>query len=257
MKAFSLAIVVLWCALASAPCFAKSPDSKAASASADHALPESDFRPLFDGKTLTGWWQHNGVPEFHRGGKWEVIGGNIVGIQYPPDRGGFLATKEKFGDFILRFEVKLDYPTDSGVFVRMGEDGKSHQVTLDNRPDGDFGAIYLPWTQASVKKNPEGIKHFKQKAWNTGEIRIEGEPSRIRFWLNGDLVQDFQHTAKTTKDVPRSGYIGLQVHPTVTTHVNYKEGNQVRYRNIRIHSLDADKSKDATNSKSKTNASPN
>ena len=134
------------------------------------------------------------MPEFHRGGKWEVIDGNMVGVQFPPDRGGFMATKEKFGDFILRFEVNLDYPTDTGVFVRMAEDGKSHQITLDNRPDGDFGAIYLPWTQASVKKNPEGIKHFKQKEWNKGEIRIEGEPSRIRFWLNGDLVQDFQHT---------------------------------------------------------------
>ena len=87
------------------------------------------------------------------------------------------------------------------------------------------------------------------KAWNKGEIRIEGEPSRIRFWLNGDLVQDFQHTKETTKGVPRTGYIALQVHPTVKTHVNYKEGNQVRYRNIRINPLDTDKSEASTKSK--------
>ena len=236
-------------ALGLPPCLAKSPVPKAASDSTEHARPESVFRPLFDGKTLNGWWQHNGVPEFHRGGKWEVVDGNIVGVQFPPDRGGFLATKEKFGEFILRFEFKLDYPSDTGVFLRMGEDGKSHQVTLDNRPGGDFGAIYLPWTQSSVQKNPDGIKHFKKDEWNKGEIQIEGEPARIRFWLNGDLVQDFQHSEKTTKGVPRSGYIGLQVHPTVTTHLNYKKGSQIRYRNIRIHSLTSDKNGDAATKK--------
>lgn len=240
MKSAATAIAILLLAISVVPCHAATPVD-ATKAAVEKSPPESEFRPLFDGKTLGGWWQHNGVPKFHQGGKWEVIDGNIVGMQFPPDKGGFLVTKEKFGDFVFRFEVNLDYPTDTGIFLRMGEDGKSHQVTLDNRPGGDFGAIYLPWTQSSVQKNPEGIKHFKQKEWNTGEIRIEGEPARIRFWLNGDLVTDFQHTAETTKNVPRSGYIGLQVHPTVTTHVNYKEGNQVRYRNIRILPLDSAK----------------
>lgn len=239
MKPTTAIAFVLICALGIGHCVAEEPATKPAANNQESQIPESKFRPLFDGKSLDGWWQHNGVPEFHRGGKWEVIDGNIVGVQFPPDRGGFLATKDKFGDFVLRFEVNLDYPTDTGVFLRMGEDGKSHQVTLDNRPEGEFGSIYLPWTQAKVQHNPEGIKHFKQKEWNTGEIRIEGEPSRIRFWLNGDLIMDFQHTEQTTKGVPSSGYIGLQVHPTVTTHVNYKEGNQVRYRNIRIYPLDS------------------
>lgn len=240
MKPLYLIIAALSLVLGAANCFAKTPEAKTAAAQDDKPLPESAFRSLYDGKTLDGWWQQNKVPEFHRGGKWEVVNGNIVGVQYPPDRGGFLATEEKFGDFDLRFEFKLDYPTDTGVFLRMADTGQSHQVTLDNRPGGDFGAIYLPWTQASVKKNPDGIKHFKKDDWNKGEIRIEGEPARIRFWLNGDLIQDFQHTAETTKGVPRSGYIGIQVHPTVKTHLNYKEGNKIRYRNIRIHSLDSD-----------------
>jgi len=240
MKSVAAAFAILFFTLCKFSCHAESP-AVAPKAAGDQSAPESEFRPLFDGKTLTSWWQHTGVPKFHQGGKWEVIDGNIVGVQFPPDRGGFLATNDKFGDFILRFEVNLDYPTDTGVFLRMGEDGKSHQVTLDNRPGGDFGAIYLPWTQSSVHKSPDGVKHFKQKEWNTGEIRIEGEPARIRLWLNGDLVTDFQHTTETTKNVPRSGYIGLQVHPTVTTHVNYKAGNQVRYRNIRILPLDSAK----------------
>lgn len=251
MKTYLSAAALMLAILCASVCHAKSPEGaiaaatdKAAAAKTDNtekADAEDKFVPLFDGKTLKGWWPHTGVPTFHVGGKFEVIDGNIVAMQDPPGKGGFLATKDRYGDFVIRLEVKMDYPSDSGVFLRMGEDGKSHQVTLDNRPDGDFGAIYLPWTQSSVLKSPEGIKSFKQKEWNDVQIKIEGEPARIQFWLNGTKVTDFQHTAETTKGVPRAGYIGLQIHPTVTTHVNYKEGNQVCYRNIRIESLDKEK----------------
>jgi len=201
---------------------------------------EAGFTRLFDGKTLDGWWKHDKVPKFHVGGKWEVVDGLLIGDQDPPGKGGFLATKEKYDDFIIRLEVNMDYPSDSGVFLRMGEDGKSHQVTLDNRPEGQFGKIYLPWTHDMVHDSPDGEKYFKQKDWNDVEIRIEGEPARIRFWLNGTLVTDFQHTEETTSGVPRKGYIGLQVHPAVPTHVNWKEGNVIRYRNIRIKPLTAE-----------------
>lgn len=247
MKTYLSAAPVMLAVLCPNFSHAKSPEGAAlrtttkSSAAADTQDPEDKSVSLFDGKTLKGWWPHTSVPTFHVGGKFEVVDGNIVAMQDPPGKGGFLATKERYGDFVLRLQVKMDYPTDSGVFLRMGEDGKSHQVTLDNRPDGDFGAIYLPWTQASVIKSPEGIKSFKQKEWNDVQVKIEGEPARIQFWLNGTKVTDFQHTAETTKGVPRAGYIGLQIHPTVTTHVNYKEGNQVRYRNIRIESLDKEK----------------
>ncbi len=204
---------------------------------------EEGFTSLFDGKSLKGWWKHDKVPKFHVGGKWEVVDDTLVGDQDPPGKGGFLATKDKYGDFEIRMQINLDYPSDTGVFLRMGEDGKSHQVTLDNRPEGQFGKIYLPWTHDMVHESPDGIKAFKQKKWNDVVVRIEGEPSRIRFWLNDQLVTDFQHKEETTSGVPREGYIGLQVHPAVPTHVNWKEGNKVRFRNIRIRDLSEDKAK--------------
>lgn len=202
-------------------------------ASASESPPESDFTSLFDGETLDGWTRHEGLPGDNVGGKWEVIDGAIAGDQDPPGLGGFLRTTGTYRDFILRLETKLDYPVDSGVFLRVGEDGKSHQVTLDNRPDGDIGAIYLPWTQAMVQPNPDGAEHFRSGEWNEVEIRIEGEPARIRFWLNGELVTDFQHTEETTQGVPEEGYIALQVHPGE----NWVEGNKARFRNIRIKTL--------------------
>ncbi|MBK9170657.1 MAG: DUF1080 domain-containing protein [Bryobacterales bacterium] len=199
---------------------------------------EPGFRSLFDGQSLNGWKRLDTVPDMHVGGKWTVVNGVLTGVQDPPGRGGFLVTGETFSDFVLRFQVQLDYPVDSGVFLRMGEDGKSHQVTLDYRPKGDLGGIYLPWTQNMVLRNPTGIEAFKPQTWNDVEVRIEGEPARIRCWINGRMVTDFQHTEATTKGVPRRGRIALQVHPDVAHLTIWKEGNQVRFRNIRIKPLD-------------------
>ena len=189
---------------------------------------------LFDGETLDGWHRHEGLPEDQVGGKWEVVDGAIVGDQDPPGHGGFLVTENEYGDFELTLETKLDYPVDSGIFLRVGEDGKSHQVTLDYRDGGDIGAIYLPWTQGGVHPSPEGIEHLREDAWNDVRVRIEGEPARIRFWLNDELVTDFQHTEETTQGVPRHGLIGLQVHPGES----YEAGKKVRFRNIRVRPLD-------------------
>lgn len=197
------------------------------------AVPDEGFVSLYNGENLDGWHRHETVPDSDVGGKWEVIDGVIAGDQDPPGRGGFLVTDGKYKDFVVEMEINLDYPTDSGVFLRMGEDGKSHQVTLDNVEDGDFGAIYLPWTQGSVQENPEGETHYKQGEWNKVRVQIQGEPAHIQFWLNDVPVTDFQHTVESTAGVPAEGYLGIQIHPGE----RWKEGNKVRFRNIRIKEL--------------------
>ena len=201
-------------------------------------VKESGFESLFDGQTLNGWRKHLGLPKGQVGGRWEVSDGAVTGFQDPPGKGGFLVTDREFGDFILRLNTQLDYPVDSGVFLRVGKDGKSHQVTLDHRPEGDIGAIYLPWTQGMVLPNPQGGRAFRKDQWNQIEIRMKGELALIRVHLNGRLITDFQHTETTTKGVPRRGGIALQVHPDVSHVTLWREGNRVRFRNIRIKVLD-------------------
>ena len=214
---------------------AATPAGASSDTSTDASADEAAFTSLFDGSTLDGWRRLDTVPESDVGGRWEVVDGVLEGDQDPPGRGGFLVTTERFDDFVLRLETRLDYPVDSGIFLRMGDDGKSHQVTLDFRPDGEIGRIYLPWTQNLVFANPDGIDAFHADDWNELEVRIEGEPARIRFSVNGRLVTDFQHTPETTAGVPRSGYIGLQVHPGAS----HEAGKKVRFRNIRIQELPA------------------
>ncbi len=187
---------------------------------------------IFDGKTLNGWHKPRGVPEDYQGGKWEIVDGTLVGDQDPPGMGGFLVTDKIYRDYIIEFDINLDQPADSGVFMRMAEDGKNHQLTLDNDESQKFGDVYLSWGRETVHSAPEGKKHFRQGAWNAVKIQIQGEPARIQFWLNGVAITDFQHTAETTSGVPKQGRIGLQIHDGKDASYG-----KVRYRNIRVTEL--------------------
>ncbi|MHC4157617.1 MAG: 3-keto-disaccharide hydrolase [Planctomycetota bacterium] len=195
--------------------------------------PPKGFESLFNGKDLTGWKRHEGLPGEGTGGKWTVEDGAIVGMQDPPGHGGFLTTLRKFRDFELMIEAKIDRPFDSGVFLRVGPNGKSHQVTLDYRPSGEIGGIYCPWTHGFVHHCPEGIKYFKKDAWNSIRIICEGEPALIRVWVNGTLVTDFQHRAETTAGIPEEGTVCLQVHPGGEGY----EKSRVWFRNIFIREI--------------------
>src|SRR6185369_1993268 len=75
-------------------------------------------RPLFDGKTLAGWEGDAKV--------WRVAGGSIVGgsTQGNPQN-EFLATKESYGDFVLKVEYKL---VGTEGFVNSGVQFRSRRI---------------------------------------------------------------------------------------------------------------------------------
>lgn len=199
---------------------------------------EEGFVSLFNGKDLSGWSHQTKTPPPHVGCKFFVKDGLLVGDQGAGHSGGFLMTDGEYQDFILRFQIQMDQPTDSGVFIRMNEMGRSQQITLDNRPKGQFGSIYVPWAQGRVHPCPDGIKAFKQGDWNDVEVRVENQPPRIRFSLNGKLVTDFQHTRKSCEGAPAAGRIAFQVHPNVPDLIIWKDGNTVRFRDVRVKRLD-------------------
>ena len=195
--------------------------------------PPEGFVSLFNGKDLDGWKRHDNLPGHGVAGKWVVEDGAIVGMQDPPGKGGFLTTLRTYEDFELRLETKIDWPFDSGVFLRVGPEGKSHQVTLDYRPGGQIGGIYCPWTRGYVHHCPDGIKHFKKDQWNDVRIVCRGEPAGIRVWLNDTLITDFRHTAESTAGIGKAGTICLQIHPGGKD----VDENKARFRNIFIREL--------------------
>jgi hypothetical protein len=120
--------------------------------------------PLFDGATLTGWravprlpvapWPGAPAPDVQSGryraaagtaGRWFVEDGAIVGTQEPPGcgLGGYLVTEGRFADFELTFEVRPDWPADTGVLVRASDVGsQGFQVLIDHRRSGGIGGFY-------------------------------------------------------------------------------------------------------------------
>lgn len=204
----------------------------------DAAAQGDGFTPLFDGQTLSGWKPHDGMPPAHRDGKWRVEDGVLLGTQDPPGKGGLLWREGPFTNYILKLQVQVVYPMDTGVFLRVGPTGLSHQVNFDYRPEGYIGGIFIPFLGHShVYRNHEGVRSLKPDGWNDLTIRIEGEPARIRVWLNERLITDFQHSEKTTKGLPKTGGIALQVHPDVPRFPTWKPGSSVKFKNIRIKQL--------------------
>lgn len=207
-------------------------------AGADLANDEDGFEPLFDGRTLSGWKPHEGMPPIHRAGKWWIQDGELVGTQDPAGKGGLVWLNRRFTDFILRFQVRLTYPMDTGVFLRVGPTGLSHQVNLDYRPNGDIGAIFIPFLgHRHVSGFADGARLVRPDAWNDVEVRMEGNPARIRVWFNSRLLTDFRHTAETARGLPPSGGLAFQVHPDVEGLTVWKPGASVRFRLVRIKEL--------------------
>ena len=128
------------------------------------ASAQTDWQPLFDGKTLDGWHAIHRLPvpripggrsaakdspQYLRAlrskGDWKVVDGAITGGQEPPGSGvgGYLITDEEFGDFELSLEANPDWGVDTGIMVRATSIGsQGFQVLVDHREGGNIGAFY-------------------------------------------------------------------------------------------------------------------
>jgi Domain of Unknown Function (DUF1080) len=196
---------------------------------------------LFDGSTLAGWRPsaaspHSAASGHRSGGVWRVEDGAILGAQDTPGNGGLLVSDAEFGDFEIELEAKVEWGLDSGIFLRAAADGSAYQVMVDCYPGGTVGGVYgegldgaLDARLYSFGATPAGTP-WRRDGWNAIRARIEGNPPRIRTWLNGAPIVDFTDTE--TRLAPR-GRIALQVHGGGDT-----TGRFVRYRAIRVHTLD-------------------
>ncbi|MFT5463126.1 MAG: thiamine biosynthesis lipoprotein [Planctomycetota bacterium] len=186
--------------------------------------------PIFDGNTLKGWTTTGG--RYDGAAVWSVEDYCLVGHTGENNAGGLIYTEEMYSSFELAMDVWIDYPFDSGVFTNMlpPDTGlKGLQLTLDYRPTGQVGAIYA---DGFLFENKEGSAKWKRGEWNHVRVRQTGFDRRLRFWLNEELVTDFS-MAKDAVGYAPHGRIGLQVHGGGSE----GEGNQVKFRGIRIREL--------------------
>ncbi|WP_394749820.1 3-keto-disaccharide hydrolase [Spongiimicrobium salis] len=182
---------------------------------------------LFDGKSLDNWEIRNGTAPY------KIVGSEIVGTTKFGSPNTFLCTKERYGDFILEFEVKVDSSINSGVQFRSlslpeYQNGRVHgyQAEIDPSDRAWSGGIYDEGRRGwlyDLKNHPKGKKAFKKNTWN--RYRIEAIGSHISIWINGI------NTSNIMDSMTDRGFIGLQVHSIE----NAKDiGKEIRWRNLRI-----------------------
>ena len=134
------------------------------SASAALGSAQSEWRPLFDGKSLNGWKPIHRLPvsrnpggaspskdspqykkALRNKGEWKIVDGAITGGQTPVGSGvgGYLITNEEFADLELTLEANPDWGVDTGFMLRATELGsQGFQVLVDHREGGNIGSYY-------------------------------------------------------------------------------------------------------------------
>lgn len=160
---------------------------------------------LFNGRDLNGWQRAGN-------GLWTVEDGAITGRFDEARPGpGYLLTTRSFEDFRLGVEFWISRGGNSGVYVRepqrkwgsRGDERPAHgekpgyEVQIDyNDPRNFTGALY-------GVRNASKLAGAEER-WNRLEIECRGP--RVRVWVEGELVNDYQPARSP------QGVIGLQVH---------------------------------------------
>src|SRR5688572_4748075 len=78
------------------------------------AAEESGFKPLFNGKDLTGWKLRSAKGE----PSWRVENRELVNDVSGGKHGTDLVTENKFWNFTVRFEYKIPPGANSGFYLR-------------------------------------------------------------------------------------------------------------------------------------------
>ncbi len=209
------------------------------------AIAQRGFKPLFDGKTTSGWHTYNKTTV---GSAWEVVDG---AIHMNPTKkgktgGGDLVTDKEYGDFHLKLEWKVAPNANSGIIFYVHEDPKYGQTYLtgpemqvldnDGHPDGKITKHRSGDLYDMIKSSSEPVKAVGE--WNKAEI-ISAK-AKLTFKLNGKkivkttvwddnwkaLIAGSKFAKWQGFGTYKTGKIALQDH-----------GDEVWYRNISIKEL--------------------
>lgn len=184
----------------------------------DAAEAAEGYRLLWNGRNLAGW---DGDPEL-----WRIEEGALVGSTdgRPLQQNSFLISDRSYGDFILRFEVKLRNGN-SGLQFRServaGWTVRGYQVDFAGgkgwgnlHGEGLPGGLILDgWQNKS--------EFVVRPGWNRIELLCKGH--RIRIAINGLEVNDMLEPGAL------EGVLAFQLHRG--------EAMRVEFRNVRIREL--------------------
>lgn len=235
-------------------------------ANAEESTPPAGFRPIFNGKDLSGWYglnPHNSArlqgerkeanlkqqrAEFPK--HWRVENGELVN----DGTGPYATTEAEFGDIELRLEYKTVAKADSGIYLRGTPQVQIwdwHQAfdpkNPNRKPHLGSGGLFNN-TPGAPGRDPLVLADNPFGEWNQFRIRQIG--ARTWVWLNEKLVVDgavMENFWDRSKPLPAKGPIMLQTH-----------GGQIRWRNLLVHDIAAEEGRailDAADSEAKAKLS--
>lgn len=145
---------------------------------------DNGWRPLFNGKDLTGWKALDGTPA-----KWVVEDGSLTN----PTKMRDLITEENFGDFLIHYEYKST--GNSGLYLRNLWEiqiENSHDVQATKNTDGALYDFYPPLVNMSKPKGE----------WSVIEAKVVGR--KITVFQNGTLIHNERECPARTYDTKNS-----------------------------------------------------
>ncbi|HEV3163221.1 MAG TPA: DUF1080 domain-containing protein [Isosphaeraceae bacterium] len=175
---------------------------------------DEGFRPLFNGKDLSGWVTPDDKSIF------SVENGEIVGRTKEGQlkKNEFLVTDKDYGDFVLRAKVKFKNGNSGIQFrSRRAADGAVSGPQADVA-DGYWGLLYEERGRGILERYPEqeANKLVKRGDWNEFEITSKGDHVVILF--NGTKIID-----RTDPMFAKTGVIALQTHAGPPMEVRFKD----------------------------------
>lgn len=178
------------------------------------AAAEKDaWKPLMDGKTLSGWHKVGD-------GTWTVEEGAFVGRAHKEKLYGLLVSDQSYQDFTVRFKFK-SLTGDSGFYIRtmIKEPEKAHGLQVQVGPAGSgTGGVYESYGRGWVDKpsNEQQKQILKTDDWN--EMVIDAHGDHVVVSVNGTK------TAELKNDPSRpEGHFALQMHAGCEMTVYFKD----------------------------------
>jgi hypothetical protein len=186
------------------------------------------FTKLFDGSSLDAWQGATANYEIRDGA-----------IACKKGKGGVLHTKEKYGDFVARVEIKLPPGGNNGLAIRYpgtGDPAYSGMCELQVLDDGHekYKKIDARQAHGSAYGMVPAARGFLRPAgeWNYQEVTVKG--SSIKVELNGSVIlnTDLKEIKEFMANSPHpgkdlaEGFFGFAGH-----------GDDVMFRNVAIKKI--------------------
>ncbi len=176
---------------------------------------DEGFKPLFNGKDLTGWVTPDNK------GLFSVEDGEIVGRTKKGElkKNEFLVTDMPYGDFILKAKVKYKNGNSGIQFRSIRKPNGAVTGPQADFADNYWGTFYEEGTGRGILEQypKDKVEALVRKGdWNEFEITAKGQHVIIK--INGTKVAD-----RTDDKFDKTGIIALQLHAGPPMEVRFKD----------------------------------